>query len=159
MGYTTEFSGQIEITPALPIELIKYINDFGNTRRMKRDVELIQQKYNGEHGFNGQYGIEGEYFIGGSGFMGQDNDSSVLDHNEPPSTQPGLWCQWVVTEDGKFIEWDGSGKFYESEEWMRYIINNFIGKDYSCNGIIEAQGEDRYDHWFLTVKNNKVSTR
>jgi hypothetical protein len=26
-----------------------------------------------------------------------------------------------------------------------------------CNGEIEAQGEDRGDHWMLIVKDNKVS--
>ncbi len=156
MGYTTEFYGKIEITPALPLEITKYINKFNGVRHMKRDVKILEEKYKGEGGFNGKYGVEGEYFINGTGFMGQGDDESVLDHNTPPSTQPGLWCQWIITEDGKYIEWDGGEKFYESVEWMEYIIENFIGAEYSCNGKIEAQGEDRYDHWWLVVNNNKV---
>jgi hypothetical protein len=156
MGYTTDFTGKIEITPVLPPELIKYINEFGTSRRMKRNVEKLQEKYNGKFGFNGKYGVDGEYFIGDKGYSGQFGDSTVIDNNTPPRTQPGLWCQWEITNDGKFIEWDGSEKFYESVEWMKYIINNFIGDKYSCNGKIEAQGEDEEDHWWLIVDNNEV---
>ena len=28
------------------------------------------------------------------------------------TTYPGIWCQWVPTDDGKGIEWDGGEKFY-----------------------------------------------
>jgi hypothetical protein len=156
MGYTTDFEGQIEIAPALPAELAKYINDFGNTRRMKRNTSLLTRMYAGDHGFNGKYGKEGEYFVSDGGNYGEDDMVGVIDYNEPPSTQPGLWCQWRITEDGKYIEWDGSEKFYESADWMKYIINNFIGKEYKCNGIIHAFGEDHNDVWNLIVTDNNV---
>jgi len=156
MGYTTEFKGKIEIAPALPAELVKYINQFGDTRRMKRNSELLKKKFNGEFGFNGGYGTDGEYFVGGGGFAGQAQDETIQEYNYPPSTQPGLWCQWVVSDDGNFIEWDGSEKFYESAEWMKYIINNFIKDGHVCNGKIEAQGEDPSDRWKLIVENNVV---
>lgn len=42
---------------------------------------------------------------------------------------------------------------------MAYIINHFLApKGYICNGTIEAQGEETNDHWWLEVKNNKVSS-
>jgi hypothetical protein len=157
MGYTTDFEGQIKITPALSPELVKYINDFGNTRRMKRNVSLLTRMYAGGRGFNGKYGKEGEYFVSDGGNFGQDDITGVIDLNAPPSTQPGLWCQWHITEDGKYIEWDGSEKFYESADWMKYIINNFIGDNHKCNGVIHAFGEDRSDVWNLIVANNNVT--
>lgn len=156
MGYTTEFEGKIKITPSLPQELVSYINKFNETRRMKRNVVILKDKYNGEFGFNGNYGEEGEYFIGGLGFMGQDRDNTIVDYNEPPKTQPGLWCQWEVTEDGKYIQWNEVEKFYDADIWMQYIIDNFIGNNYSCNGTINAQGEESDDQWDLIVENNKV---
>lgn len=156
MGYTTYFDGQIEITPALSPEIVEYINKFSKTRRMKRDVDILKKLYKGDGGYFGEYGAEGEYFVGGEGLMGQTSDESILEYNDPPSTQPGLWCQWVITEDGKYIEWDGGEKFYESAEWMEYIIENFIGSEYSCNGEITAQGEDNDDHWRLVVNDNFV---
>lgn len=160
MGYTTEFYGKIKIVPALSSELVEYINNFKETRRMKRDNKVLQNKYAGEYGFNNQYGVDGEYFIGGEGFMGQDFDPSVIDGNEPPVTQPSLWCQWEVTEDGNFIEWDGAEKFYESKAWMNYIIRNFIAPfGHVCNGEIKAQGEEINDRWMLIVKDNKATSK
>lgn len=155
MGYTTEFSGSIEITPALNPEMISYINQFSGTRRMKRDSNKLMEKHQGKFGLNGSYGVEGEYFVGGEGFAGQNTDETVLSNNYPPSTQPGLWCQWIITDDGKWIEWDGGEKFYESVEWMKYILTNFL-KDYDCNGEIKAQGEEFDDRWKLIVENSKV---
>ena len=149
MGYQTEFSGVINVDPPLSAEEIDYLNKFATTRRMDR--------------------ANGPYFVGGSGFCGQGIDSDVISHNNPCSGQPGLWCQWVPTEDGKGIEWDGNEKFYDSVEWMQYIIDHFIGeaplakselpflKSHTLKGEISAQGEDNEDTWFLIVKDNKVT--
>lgn len=159
MGYTTCFDGGIWINPPLDINTVKYIRTFNQTRRMKRNVDILQEKFHGENGFEGSYGIEGEYFIGGTGNFGQDEDPSIIDYNLPPATQPGLWCQWIVTQDGECICWDEREKFYHSVEWMQYIIDNFIApKGHICNGKIYAEGEDSDDKWNLIVKNNQVST-
>lgn len=87
MGYSTHYEGQIEITPPLNHEEVEFINKFKDTRRMHRK--------------------NGPYYIDGSGFMGQGNDSDVINSNNPDPSQPGLWCKWEITEDGKFLEWDG----------------------------------------------------
>jgi hypothetical protein len=158
MGYTTEFYGSISIEPALSKELVEYINNFSDTRRMKRDIKELMKLYSGEMGFNGSYGREGEYFVTNTGDVGQKRDSSIVDYNEPPSTQPSLWCDWVIMDDGQSIEWNGAEKFYCADEWMVYILENFIDSNiYKCNGEIEAQGEDTDDRWKLVVKNNVVS--
>src|SRR6478735_9098142 len=106
MGYTTEFSGQISVEPPLNAEEIAYLKRFAASRRMKR--------------------TQGPYHATDDGNFGQDDREGVLDYNEPPSGQPGLWCQWVPTDDGTAIEWDGGEKFYNSVEWMRYIIDHFL---------------------------------
>ena len=87
---------------------------------------------------------------------------STKEHEYPTS-----YCQWVITEDGRFVKWDGEEKFHDSLEWMQYIIDNFLGlkpaanldfsKSHTLNGQIEAQGEEEEDQWSLVVKNNKVS--
>lgn len=151
MGYTTEFEGQIKINPPLNSDEINYLKKFNDTRRMMRK--------------------NGPYFVDGSGMMGQGEDKDIIEYNSPPEGQPGLWCQWTPTEDGTAIEWDGGEKFYASEEWMEYIIKHFIGsnpiaptkettlqflKPHTLNGVIEAQGEDDEDHWFLVVEDNEV---
>lgn len=148
MGYTTEFSGQIEIVPPLNRFEIEFLKKFNRTRRMNR--------------------ANGPYFVDGTGSYGQGEDPDILDHNRPPAGQPGLWCQWTPTEDGKYIEWDGGEKFYEADEWMKYIIDHFIGSNplakselpfldgHVCNGEIEAQGEESDDRWKLVVTDNVV---
>lgn len=150
MGYTTEFNGQIEVAPPLNAEEIEYLQRFAQTCRMKRK--------------SGPYTA-----IPGSDGFGQDPSDDIINYNEP-GDQPGLWCQWVPTEDGRYIEWDGGEKFYNSPEWMKYIIDHFLRPgalakaklpflqaNHDCNGAIYAQGEDPGDLWTLFVRNNKVS--
>jgi hypothetical protein len=153
MGYTTDFQGTINIEPPLNESERAYLNKFAETRRMDRE--------------------NGPYFVGGTEDFGQGRDSDIQNYNAPPADQPGLWCQWVPTDDGAGLEWDGGEKFYDSPEWMTYLIENFLKPnarashsndpqfadfsfDHICNGIIEAQGEDPDDRWRLVVDNNNV---
>jgi hypothetical protein len=154
MGYTTEFNGWVKVEPPLSEKEVQYLKKFNKTRRMRR--------------------TNGPYYVGGSGFMGQGKDYDVIDYNNPPTGQPGLWCQWVPTDDGTAIKWDGREKFYDPVEWMEYLINHFIGstpiapletnelhffRSHVLNGEIEAQGEDSDDRWKLVVKNNVVTVQ
>lgn len=151
MGYTTTFEGEVAISPPLNEAEIAYLKAFNESRRMDR----AKGPYHAEPGDN----------------HGQNNAEDVRDYNSPPEGQPGLWCQWVPTDDGTAIEWDGGEKFYDSPEWMAYIIKHFLKPDclakdalpflqanHVCNGSIEAQGEDSDDRWQLAVVNNAVTT-
>ena len=159
MGYTTDFRGEVEISPALNEEQINYINTFSGSRRMKRDVEILKKLYAGKHGLGGSYGVEGEFFARDDGNCGQTRDDSILEHNYPPSTQPGLWCQWIIAEDGKVLEWDEGEKFYEYVKWLEYLIEKFF-IPWGCilNGSIEWRGEDWDDAGTIWVNDNEVTT-
>jgi len=153
MGYSTDFDGSIKVSPPLSQEEINYLTKFSETRRMNRK--------------------EGDYFVDGGGLFGDNHDDDVIDYNSPPAEQPGLWCQWVVSEDGEFIEWDGNEKFYEADAWMQYIVAHFIGEapiakqvdptrfaflqGHTCEGEIFASGEDSDDLWKIEVRDNVVS--
>jgi hypothetical protein len=153
MGYTTDFWGAVEISPPLNPAEVAYINGFSSTRRMNRR--------------------KGPYYVNpGSDGFGQDGESDIIDFNSPPPGQPGLWCQWEVSEDGKRIEWDGGEKFYSAKEWMAYIIDHFLKPgaiakrelpflqaNHTVNGVIDAQGEDSDDRWRLVVEDNRVTTQ
>lgn len=159
MGYTTDFYGSVTFNKPITEELKNYINKFGETRRMKRDVEKIKKTFPDweKNCFNGNLGVDGEYFVGGNGFMGQDRDDSIVNYNYPPETQPGLWCQWMIDDDGNLV-WDGGEKFYEYGEWLTYLIDNFLAPSgYVCNGEIEFQGEDMNDFGTIHVKDNVVT--
>ena len=162
MGYSTDFDGQLKFNMPLEPWLVEYVNKFCETRRMKRDVKKIQETFANwkELCFNGKLGIDGGYFIGGDGYCGQGHDDSIRDYNVPPATQPGLWCQWLVTEDGEYLEWDGGEKFYNYVEWLEYLIENFFGPmDYVLNGDITWQGEDYDDFGTIHVVNNVVDVQ
>jgi hypothetical protein len=151
MGYTTDFEGGLTIKPSLSEAEVGYINKFSETRRMSRDVEKLNEKYEGKFGLPGklgQYGVEGEFFVGDEKFS-CNNDGTVNNLNSPSKTQPGLWAQWVVNEEGE--------KFYHYIEWLCYYINNFFkpwGK--TLNGVIKWEGEEFGDNGEIHVKNNKV---
>lgn len=153
MGYTTRFTGSIEVTPKLNPQEIEFLNKFNGTRRMDRK--------------------NGPYFVDGTGFAGQGHDADILNHNQPPEGQPGLWCQWIPKKNGKAIKWDGWEKFYDSCEWMEYLIEHFIGEHpiakklypeqfaflqgHTLNRTIKAKGEDKTVHWCMHVVENVVS--
>lgn len=150
MGYTTEFEGQIEVSPPLNAKEVEFLNKFNGTRRMNRS--------------------NGPYFVDGSGDFGQGGDTDIISYNEPPAGQPGLWCGWEASSDGRFIRWDGGEKFYASVEWMQYLIDHFLKPgaiaksklpflqaNHTLNGVIYAQGEDSDDKWRLVVEANVVT--
>lgn len=162
MGYTTEFYGEVNVDPPLNGDEISYLRKFAETRRMNR--------------------TKGPYFVDGAEFMGQAHEEDILDYNSPPPGQPGLWCQWVPTDDGRSIVWDQGEKFYDADAWMVYLINHFLKVgahasiamhdfniniqyfknfqfNHVLNGEFEAIGEESDDRWLLVVTNNIVTVK
>lgn len=83
------------------------------------------------------------------------NTFSKQDHRNEHSL-PGYHCNWIIEEDK--IRWNGGEKFYDSEEWMGYLINRWvIPTGRVANGVIECEGEDTTDLWRLVVTDNVVS--
>lgn len=63
-------------------------------------------------------------------------------HEDEPGT-PGIWCQWVPTEDGQGIEWDGNEKFYAYVEWLDYIVKKFLTPwGITLSGEVQYRGEE-----------------
>lgn len=165
MGYTTYFHGGVNVVPPLNEAERDYLHDFANSRRMKTTA--------------------GPYLASPGDDMGQDNSRietlmfagqpvKVIDHNQPPDGQPGLWVHWVPSEDGAQIGWDQGEKFYYGAEWMKYLIDHFLKPgalaqasgdpqfadftfDHTVNGEIEAEGEEPDDRWILRVRDNVVA--
>ena len=149
MGYTTDFSGSFGLkNKPLSPKMIEFLNHFSETRRMARN----QPK---------EFGIQGEFYVGShnDGQMGQSDKGNVIDHNSPPSTQPGLWCQWTPSEDGTRIEWDGGEKFYYYTEWLLYLIHKILKPNgYVLEGVVMWNGEETGDVGEIIVEDNKVFT-
>ena len=195
MGYSTDFTGSLNLSRPTTGKEKKYINLFGDTRRMKRDVDTLMRLYHGEHGNpfisvkdnpEAVYGYEGEYFTREDGEYWQKHDESILDYNVPPGQlsrsgsmedwdirreannkriadgvcQPSLWCQWRLNDDGTELKWDGTEKFYNYVEWLRYLIIHFFSKwGILLNGEISWEGEDRNDTGIIIVSDNVVTIK
>lgn len=145
MGYTTDLYGKLKFNKQLTIDDKKFLEKLASTRRMARNVDE-------------KYGVEGEFYVDGSDLFGQGHEDNIIDYNRPPKTQPGLWLQWVPTDDGWFLEWDGNEKFYNYVEWLQYLIDKVLDpKGYKLNGEIEWQGEDRDDIGKIRVTDSKIT--
>jgi len=158
MGYTTNFDGAFQLNKPLLPEHTAYLHAFNNTRRMKRSAALAAKLPDPVRVAAGlPIGTEGGYFVGGIGFCGQDKDPSAIDSNDEPFGQPGLWCQWIPSEDGSQIIWDGGEKFYRYTEWLQYIIDHFLAPwGYSLSGSVTWQGESADDIGTLSVVDGKA---
>ena len=157
MGYSTQFYGKIMAEPAFSKEEKEFLDKFCQTRRCKRKDEIL----------------EGSFYVcknPAKENWGQ-GCQNIMANNDPPSEQPGLWCQWVISDDLEGIEWDGGEKFYDAAQWMDYLIKFFFDKraiapkldgklaflkKHKLNGEILCVGEETGDIWKLIVKNNKV---
>lgn len=161
MGYTTDFTGEFKLDRPLAPAHQAYLTKFNETRRMRRDPQIAAKLPDPvREAVELPLGPEGDFFVGGAGFMGQDGDDSVVNHNSPPNSQPGLWCQWRPNDDGTAIVWDEGEKFYEYTEWLWYLIETFLKPwDYKLNGTVRWQGEDSNDRGAIVVKNNNISTK
>jgi hypothetical protein len=145
---------------ALKSEHSAYLTVFSSTRRMRRDAKEVEKFPDPVRLAAGlPVGEEGGYFVGGGGFRGQDDDSSVLECNNPPAGQPGLWCHWAPDKYGRAIVWDRGEKFYYYVEWLEYLIKHFLGPwGYVLNGEVRWRGEDREDRGAIVVAANDVET-
>lgn len=159
MGYTTEFDGGFSINPTPTEEFANYINKFADTRRMKRDVEKIKEIFPNwkELCYKEDLGEDGSYFVGGRGVAGQDFDESIIEYNTSPSSQPGLWCKWIIKENK--LVWNLCEKFYDYISWLEYLIENFFEPEgYVLNGEVSYVGEDGpNDKGLIIIENNKIS--
>lgn len=165
MGYTTDFDGHFDLDRPLSDAQTSYLTKFANTRRMKRITDELHDIPDPVREAVGlPLGPEGAYFVGGLGYNGQERDKSVLEYNDPPSGQPGLWCQWepACDDDGNYnmIAWDGGEKFYDYVEWLEYIINNFLAPwGYKLNGEVKWHGESNDDFGKIIVNDNVVTVK
>jgi hypothetical protein len=141
MGYNTDFEGQFNLDKPLDDETYQFLVKFNKTRRMKRNV-------------GPEYGLEGEFYIDGKGLMGQDHEANVINYNEPPITQPSLWCQWKPTEDKLHIVSDGNEGFSDYIDWIKYLIDKILApRGYTLSGTVKWFGEEQGDVGKIIVKN------
>ena len=157
MGYTTEFNGSFDLKfndESKREEVIKLVNGLATTRRMKRDLSKLGIDLDKPIE---DYGIDGEFYLVFDGDFGQSKDSSIINSNSPPSTQPGLWLQWEIDEENDTLQWDNNEKFYNYIEWLEYLIAKiFIPNEVVVSGSVDYRGEEWDDNGTITIVDNKL---
>jgi len=123
MGYTTTFTGAIAVDPPMNRHEITYLRRLADSRRMDRDL--------------------GPYFCGEQN-ADEEDEADIRHYSWPGPEQPGLWCHWEPTGDGRGIEWNQAEKFYYAERWMAYLIRTFLAPGASLAGELAAPIEGRY---------------
>lgn len=109
MGYTTAFEGRFKLNRFLKSEHAAYLKAFSKQRHMQWRVDAIETLPDPvREAAELPLGENGGYYVGDA----PEDEIFLLDENEPPTSQPGLWCQWAPTDDGEWIEWNGMEKFY-----------------------------------------------
>ena len=72
---------------------------------------------------------------------------------------PGIWCDWVPSEDGTSIVWNEQEKFYKYIGWIKWLIINYLGpRGYTLNGEVEWIGEESDNIGKILIINNTVDT-
>lgn len=159
MGYTTEFNGKFKISKTLEPKQIEYIQKFSQTRRMKRNSKLCEKVFDPIREAVGlPIGIDGEFCVFAAGHAGQEHDSTIINFNTHPETQFSLWNDWTCTNDGEYIKWSGSEKFYYYFEWLGYICNNILShfEGRYLEGTVFYQGEEADDFGSIVAYPDKI---
>lgn len=161
MGYSTDFQGKFQVTPPLNKSEVEYLTAFACTSRMQRSALKLKNVPDPKREAVGlPLGEDACYFVGHEDNFGQDETPDIVDYNHPPKGQPCLWCQWVPSESGTLLAWDGNEKFYHYVEWLEYLVKHFLNPwGHKLNGEVEWHGDDRNDIGKIIVKDNEVTTK
>lgn len=153
MGYCTSFAGEFKLDRQLESHHLDYLRQFSESRRMKRNEAAAEKEVDTLRTAVGlPVGTEGEFVVGS-------DESSVLDHNQPPGSQPSLWCCWTPDKAGEAIVWNGSDKPHNFDKWLTYIIETFLLPwGYKLAGEVGWLGEDKLDSGVLRIENNSIET-
>lgn len=154
MGYNTDFSGDIEVFPPLNEAEISYLNDFSETRHMSYSHNRILEVHPDFSGFPVV------------------RSPDLINGNRAPEPKPGLWCNWVVEEGGRFLTSNHREKIYDHDQWLAFIIGHLLTPsnphalinthrdndprlsqfvDHTFLGEIHANGDDSDDIWVIRV--------
>jgi len=158
MGYHTDFSGDgFQTDKPVDEETYQLLHLISSTRRMARDnSKLAEQLGLTLKQVEKKYGVEGEFY----GTDSYSEDKTIINVNQSPAPQPGLWCQWMMDEDKQTIDWDGGEKFYEYEEWLTYLIERILKpRGYKLSGSVYWSGEEDEDTGEIIIKDNVMTVK
>ena len=177
MGYNTDFTGSIRITPRITDPLAEKLEQWLELRHMRRDVEALEQLYATEEERNahtlfgdGDFGLEGEFFLPDetkdfdTGFFEEEPyPEGLTDHmamNYPPKRCPSLYCDLALVHDKSdicsYIGWTGTENAHEIPDWLKLLASYLVPRGYRLDGTIFANGESGNDFYYIRVNDEDV---
>ena len=160
MGYSTDFNGEIKISPKLKANDKEFLDKFFQIRHMKRDMSKL--KGISKNAIK-EFGKDGCFYLKDyDNFNEMFDDKTIINVNNS-GDMPSLWCDLeIVEENGEsFIQWNGSEKTYGvnvENGWFTWLIDNFFKPcGYVLNGEMTWQGEEDDDIGTIKIENNNVS--
>lgn len=163
MGYNTDFAGQFTLDKPLTPEHHAYLSRFARIRHMRWMEDRVDMPPDPVRlavglpaGPEGMY-LTNDLVMEESYGHHYPHNEAIIDYNREPAGVPGLWLQWVPTEDGTAIKWDEQEKFYDYVAWLKFLIEHFLASwGYILNGRVNWQGHDMDDRGVIIVENNIV---
>lgn len=132
MGYSVFFDGRLAIEPALTPEQVHTLTVFARTGRTPTAGAAT-----------GSTQIVGESFVMQASLDAHVETTNAQGLSERLEGQPGRFCCWRPTPDGRALEWDGCEKFNTYERWARFLIETFFTPwSRHLEGRIPWTGED-----------------
>jgi hypothetical protein len=157
MDYTTEFEGHLVLNKKLNKDQFTYLKDFVRGRRMKRDINILAEKYMGKYGYPGKslenntveevYGVEGAYFS-----RHHEDWSSILDHNMPPGETKIIYTVDEYAESMKKLK-----EKRDSGECQPGLWCNWEVVEFNDNHVLEWNKAEKfyeYVNWLKYLINN-----
>jgi hypothetical protein len=157
MPYETTLSGEFAIHPPLQAPHLAYLQAFSRSRHMRCATNALKKRPDPLRAAAGlPLGRGGAYYVGGLDLLTLGN-ATVTNSLKPPLGQPGLYCKWTPTSDGRALVWQGSGAHYE--EWLEYLMKHFLLPwGYVLCGRVQWQGKRATDIGVIRIEENIVVT-
>lgn len=178
MGYNTCFEGGIKITPRPSDELITKLNIYLSLRHHKglacpKCKDLLPCDVNGlkipdpqtaldaTRRFFGLSEAEKDYILSVISIYepAVSDNVSVKDYNTPEEPEMSLYSDIRIyaDRDTAYLAWDESEKAYKMDKWLKKIIDLLASLNFTCEGVMNAYGEDKDDQWTIIVKDNNLT--
>lgn len=153
--YSTEFNGSFKFSEKVSLEIKELVNGISETRRVTRDVEKLEEHY-GDDFYLGQFFVPGV----DSATVAE---TYVIDENMPPGDQPGLWMDWKITDDGRYLVWNGAEGAGEITPTLDWSQENWVSVQFYKDGdkrMVYLEGmtnEERF--WACIEKINELANK
>ena len=83
--------------------------------------------------------------------------SKVWDTRHDDGEYPSYYCQWVTSDNGRFLEWDSGEKFENYVEWLQLLVDRYFKKwGRSLTGAMEYSGDGDGDVGTIAVDRNVI---